>query len=85
MNVLEKVKNFNCNCVKTEDKAWEILTKSWLTPAEISRATGITQPTIHAYAKDKKRMLQGNFSKIKKLAECYDEIVKEVKDIVKEN
>lgn len=83
MNVLEKVKNFNCDCVKIDDKAWELLTKSWLTPAEISQATGITKPTIYTYMKDKRNMLKGGYEKIEKLAEYYDEIAKEVKDIVK--
>ena len=83
MNLIEKLKTFNCDCTSIDDKAWELLTNSWLTPAEISRITGISQPTLHSYIRDRSRMLGASYKTLVKLAECYNEIVKEVRAVVK--
>lgn len=49
----------------------------------ITEATGISQPTLHSYIRDRSRMLGASYKTLVKLAECYDEIVKEVRAVVK--
>lgn len=81
MDLLEKLKAFNCECTKTDDKARELLFNSWLTPTEISRITGISQPVVYNYIKDRQKLMNTSYRNLVKLEKCYDEIVKEIKEI----